>query len=224
MRVWFGLLALVVATGFALQFYLLFTGGADANSGETGEGIPIGVRFVRLFSFFTVLSNVVVLVVAVLLALGRRLSGTVERVTYLSALLSILVTGTVFGLILAPGIQLRELAVVATNLFHLVSPAMFVLGWAVWGPRRLWNVRLALLAFAWPIAWIVYTFAAGAVTGWYPYPFLDAGRLGVGPALLGAAAVVVYAAVLAVVVLLVDRKAPAAGQPVSPPSPARPDR
>ena len=40
MRLWFGLLALLVATGFALQFYLLFTGGSDANSGETGEGIP----------------------------------------------------------------------------------------------------------------------------------------------------------------------------------------
>jgi hypothetical protein len=42
--------------------------------------------------------------------------------------------------------------------------------------------------FAWPLLWIVYTFAHGAATGWYPYPFLDAHTHGYGriPAMISA--------------------------------------
>lgn len=211
MRTWYAVVALVVGVGFVLQFYLLFTGGADANSGESGQEIPLAVRFARLFSFFTVDSNVLVLAVAIAVALGRAANSVTSRAIRLSALLSITVTGSVFSFVLAPDIELRGEAVVATNLFHVVSPVLFVLGWVLWGPRRQWDVRIAVLAFVWPIAWLAFTFIRGAVTGWYPYPFLDASQHGMATAILGAAAVLGYAILLTAVILLVDRYAPALG-------------
>ncbi|MFI9488599.1 Pr6Pr family membrane protein [Promicromonospora sp. NPDC052451] len=211
MRLWYLLVAVTVAVGFGLQFYLLFTGGADANSGESGSDIPLGVRFVRLFSYFTVASNVLVLVVAVATAAGRVRDGLVWRVVRLDALLSIAVTGIVFSFVLAPGIVLRDEAVIATTLFHHVSPVLFVLGWLLWGPRAQWGLRSVLLAFVWPLAWLGYTFVRGAVTGWYPYPFLDVGQVGAGGALTGAGAVLACALVLTGLVLLVDRHVPALG-------------
>ncbi|MGY0388785.1 Pr6Pr family membrane protein [Nocardioides sp. WG-D5] len=210
MRAWYAVVAVVVGVGFVLQFYLLFTGGADANSGESGHEIPLAVRFARLFSFFTVDSNVLVLAVATAVALGRAANSVASRAIGLSALLGITVTGTVFSLVLAPGIELRGEAVVATNLFHIASPVLFVLGWLLWGPRRQWDVRIAVLAFVWPIAWLVLTLIRGAITGWYPYPFLDVGQNGMVPVLLSAAAVLGYAIVLTAVLLLVDRYAPVA--------------
>ncbi|TPW71594.1 Pr6Pr family membrane protein [Schumannella sp. 10F1B-5-1] len=207
-RATYAVIALVLLVAFGLQFYLLFTGGADANSGEAGSSIPLAVRFARLFSFFTILSNVLVLVVAIAKATGRGASW-LWRLIHLDALLSIVVTGSVFGLILAPGLQLRGEAVVATALFHNVSPVLFALAWLVFGPRRQWDARLALLAFIWPAVWLAVTFTRGAITGWYPYPFLDVNQVGLGGAVLGALAVVAYAAVLAVVFLVIDRRAPA---------------
>jgi len=202
-------LAAAILVGFALQLYLLLTGGADVNSGESGTAIPFGTRLVRLFSFFTVDSNVFVLVVAIARATGRELAPLGWRIVDLDALLSIAVTGTAFTLLLDPTIRLRDVAIVVNTLFHVVAPILFVAIWLLWGPRRRITWRVAVLAFVWPVVWLAYTFLHGAVTGWYPYPVLDAGRLGLGPALLGGLVVVAYAAVLAVVAWLIDRWAPA---------------
>lgn len=209
MRLWHAVVVVVVLAGFGLQFYLLFTGGADANSGETGEDIPLGVRFVRLFSYFTVASNVLVVIASASLVLRQQPDSLLWRVIRLTTLLSIAVTGTIFSLILAPDIELRGEAVLATNLFHIVSPALFVIGWLLWGPRRQWNWRTGLLAFIWPLIWLAFTFIRGAITGWYPYSFLDVNQFGYGTVLLSSLAVIAYAAVLTVIVLLVDRFVPA---------------
>ncbi|GAA5151304.1 Pr6Pr family membrane protein [Microbacterium pseudoresistens] len=211
MRAWYLVVIAVVLAGFVLQFYLLFTGGADANSGESGSDIPLGVRFVRLFSFFTVASNLLVMIASASLVVRRPPQGLLWRALRLSTLLSIAVTGTIFSLILAPDIELRGEAVIATTLFHNISPALFVIGWLLWGPRRQWMVRAALLAFIWPLAWLAYTFTRGAITGWYPYPFLDVGQHGIGAVLLSSLAVLAYAVLLTAAVLVVDRFVPAIG-------------
>lgn len=207
-RLWYLAIAVVLFVGFAIQFYLLFTGGSDANSGESGTTVPTIVRFARLFSFFTIASNVFVLVLSTLLAIQPERTGKAWRSFHLAGLLSIVVTGTVFSLILEAGLQLRDAAVVVTALFHQVSPILFTVGWLAFGPRRTWSWRLAPSVLVWPAAWLVFTFVRGAITGWYPYPFIDAGVLGLGPALLNAGFVVVYAVVLMVVLSLIDRWLP----------------
>ncbi|WP_447912016.1 Pr6Pr family membrane protein [Microbacterium phyllosphaerae] len=207
-RSWFAIVALIGVIGFALQFYLLFTGGADANSGETGATAPLGVRFFRLFSFFTIQSNVFVLIASLLLVFRPRL-GPVMRVIYHDAVLSIAVTGLVFSFVLDPTLELRGGAAVVTTLFHNVIPVVFLAGWLLWGPRRLWTWRSTLWAFAWPLAWIIGCFAVGAATGWYPYAFLDPSIAGLGAAVGGAAIVFGLAVVLALITLLIDRKVPA---------------
>ena len=79
--------------------------------------------------------------------------------------------------------------------------------WLLVGPRPRITWATVGWAFVWPVAWIVYTFVHGAVTGWYPYPFLDATVLGY-PRALGHGPVVVLALVLAVAAPL-PRPAPA---------------
>ena len=46
-----------------------------------------------------------------------------------------------------------------------------------------------LLAAIWPIAYMIYTFAHGTMTGFYPYPFVNVDRLGLGTVLLNAVGV-----------------------------------
>lgn len=213
-RVLYAVLAVLVLTGFAVQFYLLFTGGADVNSGEAGDSVPLATRFVRLFSFFTVDSNVLALIVCVLIVLRRDTGGALWRVVSLATLLSLTVTGTAFSLLLDPSLELRGAAVIVNNIFHILSPAMFAALWLLWGPRRQLNPRVIALAFLWPVAWLVYTFLHGALTGWYPYAILDAGKVGLGPAILNSLLVLGYAVLLTGVVFAIDRWAPAL--PVAP--------
>jgi hypothetical protein len=61
---------------------------------------------------------------------------------------------------------------------HKASPVLAIAGWLLFGPRPRIDARTIALAFVWPVAWIVYTLARGALVGWYPYPFLNATALG----------------------------------------------
>ncbi|MDT7805772.1 MAG: hypothetical protein QOI78_9205, partial [Actinomycetota bacterium] len=56
-----------------------------------------------------------------------------------------------------------------------------------------------------PAAWLAFTLPRGAITGFYPYPFVDAGALGYGRVTLTCVAIGVFFTVLAAGVFLVDR-------------------
>jgi hypothetical protein len=202
-------LAIVILAALGIQLVLIFTGGADANSGEAGRETPIPVRLWRLFSYFTVDSNLIVLGTAIVLAARPLIDGVVWRVVRLDALLCILITGLVFAIILAPQVHLSGASLVATILFHYVSPAVALLAWLLFGPRPRMTAATVVAAFIWPVVWLGYTFTQGAFTRWYPYPFLDAGELGLGPAVRNCALVVAVAVVLALVLKLLDSRLPA---------------
>ena len=66
--------------------------------------------------------------------------------------------------------------------------------------------RLIGVVICWPLAYFGYTQVLGAISGWYPYPFLDADKHGTGRVLLNAVAVTVLVVGLALVFLAVDRR------------------
>jgi hypothetical protein len=207
-RWWFGGIAVVVAIALIIQLVLIFTGGQDANSGANETG-PVATRLVRLFSFFTIQSNLFVLGTSIALFLNIRRDGRVWRVLRMDALLGIIITGLVYETILAPLVHLEGWALVATIGFHYISPWATLIGWLVFGPRpRIgWGVMAA--AFIWPLLWLVYTFVHGAVTGWYPYPFLDVNTIGFAASVRNSAVVLAIGIVIAAVLTLLDRRLPA---------------
>lgn len=207
-RWWFGTIAVVVAIALVIQIVLIFTGGQDANSGANATG-PIGTRLVRLFSFFTIQSNLFVLGTSIALFLSIRRDGRLWRVLRLDALLGIIITGLVYETILAPLVHLEGWALVATIGFHYISPWATLIGWLVFGPRPRMGWGVLVAAFIWPLLWLVYTFVHGAITGWYPYPFLDVTTIGLADSLRNSGVVLAIGVVIAVVLVLVDKFVPA---------------
>ncbi|WP_329062968.1 Pr6Pr family membrane protein [Amycolatopsis sp. NBC_01480] len=209
-RWWHGLIAAVIAVSLVIQIVLVFQGGEDANSGDTGSAVSVGVRLWRLFSYFTIQSNLILLAAALVLAARPAFDGRVWRVVRLDALLGILITGLVYAIVLAPDIHLTGWALTATIGFHYLSPWAAVAAWLLLGPRPgtgSWGTVAA--AFLWPVAWLVYIFVQGAFTHWYPYPFMDVTKIGFGTAVRNALLVVVVALVFAALVKLLDRRLPA---------------
>jgi len=198
------LVALPALGGVLMELVIALTDGPGA-AGTMTE------RLVRLFSYFTILSNVGIGVVSVLLALDPARDGRLLRVAHLDALLCIVVTGIVYNTILAgtvPG--LTQAGRVSDVLLHVVSPVLAVVGWVLVGPRPRVDARTVGWSVVGPLAWIAYTFARGAVVGWYPYPFLDAGELGLVRALVNAGLVAVVFLLLALAARWSDRRLPAA--------------
>lgn len=146
-----------------------------------------GRSLVNTFSYFTIQSNVLVLVSFVVLAVHPSASGPAWRVLRLGSLCGITVTGLVYATLLAPYVHLTGWAMAYDYVFHYVMPAASVVGFLLVGPRlRLERRDMAFMT--WPVLWLVYTMLRGALahpdfTGFsatpsrYPYEFLDIERV-----------------------------------------------
>lgn len=170
-RSWHAAGALVVLVALAIQIPI--TAAATGGAFDTPAG-----RVANLFSFFTILTNVLVVVTGVVLAVAPRCRSTLFAVVRLDAVLGIAVTGIVYHTLLADLYDLDGAEAFADLLFHTVSPVLVVLGWLLFGPRGLIDLRIVAGSLLYPLLWLGFTLVRGAVTGWYPYPFVDVSRLG----------------------------------------------
>jgi len=204
-RLWHGLTAVVAIAALVLQLVLVLQGGRVLD--ET-EQPGLAVRLGRLVSYFTIQSNVLVAVVTVQLARDPLRDGSLWRVLRLAAVVGITVTGVVHFVLLRPLLDLDGADWLADKLLHMVVPVLAVVGWAVFGPRPRIGWREIGWALCWPLAWTVWTLVVGALTGWYPYPFLDPreehGPAGVAVAVAG---ITVFFLLLFALARYVDRQA-----------------
>lgn len=131
----------------------------------------------NFFSYFTVISNL--LLVASLVALAIRPS-LAQDVSFLIlrgiATIGITITGLVYAVLLAPtsadvDVSLRWVDFIV----HTLAPIVGLADWLVDRPRQRPPLATVLTWLAFPVLWLVYTLIRGAVTDWYPYPFLDPG-------------------------------------------------
>jgi hypothetical protein len=184
-RVWFGATAGCVATGVVISAV------TAANNAE-GHFHPAVARLFNTFAFFTIQSNLLVGIAALLLAIRLDRSSPGFAVLRLAGLTAITVTGIVFHAVLAQTLDLKSWAAVGNELVHTVVPVMAVVGWLMLGPRGLVSARIAWLSLIFPAFWLAFTLIRGAIAHWYPYPFIDVTQLGYG----GAAVNCVWVALL----------------------------
>lgn len=93
-------------------------------------------------------------------------------------IVGITVTGIVYHVAIRAFLELDSWALAADHLLHTVVPILAVLGWLMYGPRRLTSTRVALLTVLFPVVWFAFTLIRGAVIDWYPYTFIDVNTLG----------------------------------------------
>jgi hypothetical protein len=179
-RFWNLILAIVIAATVVAQLVLLVTGGQDVNTTTAVAPVPLPTKLLRFFSYFTVQSNLLVLAAAITLVIDPQRDGKLWRVLRLDGLLGIAVTGVVCITLLADLIHPVGIGVWINFGFHQFSPVWALVGWLLFGPRPRIDARTIRWTFVWPVAWLAYTMAHGALTGWYPYPFLNADKLGYG--------------------------------------------
>ena len=162
---------------------------------------------VNMYSYFTIQSNLLVLVSAVLLAIRPDRSGTVFEAVRMAGLVGITVTGVVYATTLEGAIKLAGLELWNDRIFHYVIPAMAVIGYLLLRPRTVFH-RSAYLFLLWPLAWITYTLIRAEVadprfrgengtTMPVPYDFLDIAEKGGWSVALASVVVLVLTLVVA---------------------------
>ena len=215
-RGWNAMIALLVVAGMLVQLWIAVRVSATPPGHAVGTlaGTPMGNRILRVLSFFTIQANILSAVTAAQLARNPDRDGPVWRAVRLAALFGITVTGIVYSTVLAKIHEPHGWQETSTNtVFHYVVPIMMVLGWLLFGPRPRIEVRTITLAILWPVAWATYILIYGAITKWYPYPFVDVTTHGYGRVVANSVAVVVVLLVVTGLYWLGDRRLPATEAP-----------
>lgn len=169
------LTALIAVLSIGAQLALVI-GNINIGFGESSA--PLGQRVFEFFSYFTIQSNLLVAIAAVLLAVKPDRNSAGFRVLRIAGLFGITVTFVVYQLLLSNLANFTGVAAASNIGLHYVVPALVILGWLLFGPRRLVTWRALFFAMLWPLAFVLLTVVQGMVTGFYPYPFVNVEVLG----------------------------------------------
>lgn len=194
-------MAAVAWLGMALQLFVS-AGAMRAN----GHGWPFIV--IRYLSYFTVLTNALVAItVTVPLAARASRAGRFFSLPSVRAAVacSIALVGIAYSLLLRHVWSPEGLARISDHLQHDVVPILYVLFWALFAPKGTLRWRDVLAWAIYPTTYLMVTLAKGAVEGFYPYHFIDVGKLGVVGALTGITSLVVAFFAIGLVVIAADR-------------------
>jgi hypothetical protein len=203
--------AVVAWSGVVLATMLVAFDAFDARTPPPGlYGLhPQGVagwrsRMTDHVSYFTIWSNTAVAVGTTMIAWQPGRNAFWRKVIRLDGMLMITVTAIVYAVLLRPTAVVTGWARLTDPMLHVVTPALTVAVWAIWGPRRQVDGRVVLAAMAVPVAWIGWMLARGVVIDAYPYAFANVTERGYGPVLVTVAGILAFGLVVACAYWAVD--------------------
>lgn len=170
-RVWRRIFGLVGLAALALQYVLML--------GTPGMGV--GELTLNFFSYFTILTNVLMTLAMLIPAalpdtsVGRALAGPRLRsgVTLYAA-----VVGLVYHFLLHATWDPQGWLLLVNILLHYVMPAAMVLDWLMFTPKGRLGASDAPRWLAFPLLYGGWTLIHGLTSGWWPYWFINLDALG----------------------------------------------
>ncbi|MFA6220065.1 MAG: Pr6Pr family membrane protein [Erythrobacter sp.] len=142
------------------------------NAGRDEES-PL-VAFALLLRFFTIWSNVAAALVMTWLALGRR----VPQPVLFALATALAIVALVYWVLLAVDHHPVGPDRLTNQLFHSFAPAATIGWWLAFAPPHPITRRSLPVVMIAPVLYTGFALANGALTGFYPYFFLDRTRFG----------------------------------------------
>ncbi|ATC26302.1 hypothetical protein EIB18_18150 [Caulobacter vibrioides] len=213
LALWRILIALVACLGPTLQYGLMVYDETLVSA---------AVKSVEFFSYFTILTNLLAAaaLTAPLVAPQSRFAAWAEQSGPRAAIATYLaITAVVYHTMLASQWDPQGLRKVSDTILHTITPIAFLLDVALrggQGPAR-WIVAAKAMAF--PALFGVWTLLHGALTNWYPYPFMNVAKRGYPKVLLTMVEMSVAFALVALIFIALSRVrarvAPSPSEPLS---------
>ena len=201
MRRYVATAALAGWTGLAIQQYLIFYSRWEAGASLLGG-------LINFFSFFTVLTNTLVVVV-LSYALVKRESAA--KRFFLAPTVSSAIATSIVVVSLAYNLLLRHLwsptgfQFIADELLHDVMPVLFVIYWWRCVPKGTLRFKHIGGWVIYPLVYFGYVLLRGHLLGQYQYPFIDVDSLGYPQVFVNAGGILAGFVLIALAVVGLDR-------------------
>lgn len=140
-------------------------------------------NLVNFLSFFTVQNNILVFITLLPSALVLASKKSPRWLDILRGLSTvyILVVGIGFAVLLS-GLQGVALTAVPwdNTVLHYIIPVALLVDFIIDRPKKRISFKTGLVWIVYPLIYVAYSLIRGAITGWYPYPFLNPANGGYG--------------------------------------------
>ncbi|MCB9994131.1 MAG: Pr6Pr family membrane protein [Hyphomicrobiaceae bacterium] len=196
---WIGLVIGLAA--LVLQFTITIP--ASMESGRTALASVI-----FYFSFFTILTNIFV----VLIYLGALVRGqrwlTPFRLPWVRGMAAASITLVMgfYALVLADLWQPEGLFWVCDVALHYVAPILYLAWFALWNRSGTLTYRHITRMLSYPVAYLIYVMFRGEIVGEYPYPVLDVQAHGYLQVAINVAGLLIVLVALCAAAVAIDRR------------------
>lgn len=151
--------------------------------------VAVPGTLLRFFAFFTIDTNIIVALCFTFIFLGNkyRLGRFFSKASTVTAItVYITIVGIVYNVILRSTWDPQGMQKTVDELLHTVIPALFIVFWLIFVPIEQLKWKNAFPWLIYPILYMTWAIIHGAITKFYPYPFVDVNELGYNRALLNA--------------------------------------
>ena len=192
--------AAVAWFGLGLQLYVtLSTAAGRDRSLLTAAG--------EYFSYFTILTNLLVAMALTVLGEGTGRGRFFARARVLGGLaVAIVLVAVAYNLLLRQRWHPQGLARIADETLHVVTPALYVGFWCLYVPKGVLRWADVPRWLLYPLGYLLYALVLGTLSGFYPYYFLDVRAQGYRSVILYVASFTLALGALGSLVVVVGRR------------------
>jgi hypothetical protein len=185
--------------GIILQLILMLA----AHHEET-----IPEKFINFLSYFTILTNILIALSLTVIATNpkSRLGSFFSSPSVESALaVYIIMVVTTYILFLKETWNPQGWQWVADVKLHYLIPILYIVYWILFVPKGQTRWIDSIIWLIFPFCYFMYTLIRGAVSGFYPYAFVDVHKLGYPHALMNAFEMLIAFFLLGLLVISIDK-------------------
>lgn len=180
-----------------VQFYFLMDGTAGS----------ILKTVTQFLGYFTIIANMAVATCFTGFFLKGEWKIFLTRPGTQSAVtVYILIVGIVYNLLLRSIWHPQGLQKLSDEILHSASPLMMLFFWIVYVPKFTLQWQDIKHWLKLPTAYFTYVMVRGAITGFYPYPFINVTRLGYAKVMMNGCLLLLVFVVLSLVLIGIAKR------------------
>lgn len=173
--------------------------------------LPTGEITIRFFSYFTILTNLLVTIYCTYwLTSPKRKSGNLfrqaEALTALTVFISIV--AVVYHLLLKADWNPQGMDWVLSEIHHTLIPMLTFLLWIISSERTRLNFSKLLAWLLYPAIYLTLVLTRASFSGFYPYPFIDVDNLGINKVVVNSAGLLIVMVLLLLIFGFLGKRIP----------------